>query len=351
MAWILPRDRSVRVASGMTERPLLDLLEGEIFSINPKANQFVLSNVDPTKNGYGEVTANKLVDGKSGEQVIFAFSDFVDRTVCVWGEVVEEEESKEDLYLEFDRIRMKSSGLEGTIIGATNQDGLKFIALWDEISQGQWTFEVSPSEIDHLGVKATGKTLAFAKESKPMIMDRQKAQEKLNEDTTKEEVVAVIEAKAKDRQRRQAYQEEINQQNQQQVAKLARTVVDANLVEFNNIVQAGVLTVTAGENNYEIDVLAEIVDGYFDSILSRVASHVPDLGTRYHVVAEISNVLAGLMVDQYMMTRDGYIRESDGTWGVFTKKGTIIGSCATKKKALRLIRAREWRKREGKETE
>lgn len=344
MSWTLPKENTVR-ADGLVAKTLLDLVAGEIFSIHPKARKFVLASVDPNKQPSGEIVANELLDGKTGSQFTLPFNDFQDREVFVWGEVSDEPEKQaEPSCKEFERVKAKRSTVLGTIVGIS-VDGLRVTALWDEIVQGKWITELAAQEVESLGEKAEGKALELAKEAKPLVRERQEAARKASEDRTKESVhEELVEQTSK---RRDEVRQELDQQRQRIAASIAKRVVDANVQEFSRIVQAGILTITAGENNYEIDVVAEIIDGYFEHILNKVSSFTSDYELRIPVAAEVMNILSDLMLDQYMLTREGYVRKRDGKWGVYSKKGKLLGTHGTKKKALRQLRAVEWRKRQG----
>jgi len=344
MSWTLLKENLVR-ADGLVAKPLLDLVAGEIFSIHPKARKFVLASVDPNKESGGEIIADELLDGKVGSRFSLPLNDFQEREVFVWGEFSEESGNPaKPSCKEFDRIKAKGSTVVGTVVGFS-LDGLKVVALWDEIVHGQWFTEVAAAEVENLGERAEGKALDLAREAKPMIRERQEAARKASEDKTKESVHEELAQQTS--KRREEVRQELDQQRQKVAASIAKKVVDANVQEFSQIVQAGILTITAGENNYEIDVVAEIIDGYFEHILNRVSSFTTDPEQKIPVAAEVMNVLSDLMLDQYMLTREGYIRKKDGKWGVFSKKGKLLGTHGTKKKALRQLRAIEWRKRQG----
>lgn len=343
--WVLAKNKPIKKAAN--EKQLEDLSQGEIFSLNAKSKKFVLANIDIAKQPDGEILANELLpDNKLGSQFTLPYNEYKERNVTVWGEIDQQEEKTEVVYDELDRVKMNGVGIEGTILVLdSNQPKVKATVLWDRTINGEWITDVHSHEMERLGTRATGKLLKMAQDAKPIVKDRQEDHEKTREEQSQ---VFVQEKLVQEASKRADYQKVIDAEQQKLAQKLAHKVINANATEFKQIVQAGVLTVTSGEHNYEIAMISEIVSGYMDHIMNKVASHA-GYEMRVPVATEIMKLLGSTMVDNYFLTRDGFITRKNGKWGVHNKVGKSIGVRASKRQALTQLRRIEWRKRHGME--
>lgn len=343
--WVLPEPKPFKIAGANVEKQLEDLTRGEIFSLNAKSKRFVLANIDIKKKPNGEILANELLaDNKVGQQFALPYSDYKERNVAVWGEVGQQEEKPEVTHEELDRVKMNGVGVEGTVLMIdSSQPEIQATVLWDKIVDGKWITKAHAHEIERLGTKATGKLLKRAQDAKPIVKDRQEDHEALREEQSKRVIQNQLTEEAS---RREKYQKFIDEEQNKLAKSLAEEVINKNAPEFKSIVQAGVLTVTSGENNYEINVISEILNGYMDHIMNKVAPCATS-EMRVPVTVEVMKLLGSTMVDNYFLTREGYITRNNGKWLVHNRAGKTIRVCGSKKQALTQLRRTEWRKRRG----
>lgn len=341
---------TIKVPNGgnyMTRRPIEELLQGEIFSINSKAQKFVLASIDAIKEN-GMVIARTL--GDVAKELSFPFSDIKGHRVFVWGR---QEEKVEKFPEPFDRVAClanvdgKRVDFPGTAL-MSNTDKKTVRVLWDVPIAGQQVTSEALVDIKLLGVKASGKQLDFSKKVSIIIKEGEElsAIDSGSSDLTivKKEISEQI---TKDKQAVEAT-------TQKKTEDIIRLVVDANLKDFKRIEQSGVLMVTAGENNYQIDEIAGLIRGYQDYILNRVTDTIRSLNVRgtlalhIPVTAGIMKMMSDNMLNSYFMTRDGYIREEgNNRWAVYNKSHALLGKFANKRKALAQIRSRDYRIRKG----
>jgi len=320
-----------------------ELERGEIFSLNNKSRQLVLDMIDTKSN---ELFVKAAVDGHPGESMTLPYESYCGRHVVVHGQIESIDQPESARFNLYDRVKIKSNDMCGTIVDLNynKPPDWDLILLLDSYLDGTRVIETHLYDCDHLGERADGETMDLAKKAHSIVRDMRDDHEEKYERKTRE---IVQEELAKTQAKRAEYAKAMEQGRDREVQSLVHQTTAQFSKEFKNIVEAGVLAVTAGEHNYEIDKCAELADSYMESIIHRVRQLSRNENINLAASIEIMKVLAGLMEDGYFLTRLGYVRKHKGRWGVFSKKGKLLGTHATKEKAQRQLRAIEINKRHG----
>lgn len=327
--------------NAVAERVLEQMRVGEVFSLNPKARRLVLASIDDAKD---RLVVTEHIPGRTGRQHILSWATHRGHPVTVWAE---EEVGLDESYQEFDRVRLKGTKIEGTVVSLneTKFPDCDIIVKWDEVIHGDWVSEVHPHEIQHMGTVATGDQRRLAQEVRSMVRERQDAHSKGHEDKTRQVIKEELEQRAS---RREAWTRGEDRRARVKTHRIAQAALDLDPTHFRRIVEAGVLAATAGDRNYEIGVFAEVLDDYRDDVAQRVARVTQDMNIQVSATLTGLQILSHTMLDQFFLTREGYVRETeDGRWGVYTRSGHRVGMHGAKAGAVRQMRAIEIAKRGG----
>ena len=332
----------------MIRRPIEELLQGEIFSINPKSRKLVLSSIDPKTDAVVVTALEKDLGGFT-----LSFNDIQGHVVFVWEKPAEEKapvlpEAFDRVACTIDAPNMKEKRLDlsGTILTV---DAAKLTAcvLWDSPIMGQQVRSECLTEIRPLGIKASGTQLDFSQKVAVIIKEGEQLAAmdsgKTGYETVKNEIIKEVAEETK----------KVEASVQKNVDEVVRLVIDANLEDLKRIEQAGTLMVTSGEHNYQINEVGGFIHGYQDYIFNRVAdtmkvNHVRGATElQVPVTTGVMKVLADNMINSYFLTRDGYITEEGNKWAIYSKNHELLGTSANRNKALGQIRTRDYRIRKG----
>jgi len=320
-----------------------ELERGEIFSLNTKSRQLALDTIDTRSN---ELFVRAVVNGMMGDPMTLPYESYQGRFIVAHGHVESIDRPDALTFNLYDRVNHKAHATPGTVVDINRQkaSNWELIILLDSYVDGTRVIEAHLDDCDHLGEQADGDTMELAKKAHSIVRDMSDDYEQQHERQAKavvQEGLAAMQAK------RIEYVKALEQKQDRDVQTLVHNATAQFSKEFKSIVEAGVLSITAGEHNYEIDKCAELADSYMESIIHRVRqiSHNENLNLAASI--EIMKVLASLMEDGYFLTRLGYVRKHKGRWAVYSKKGKILGTHPTKEKAQRQLRAIEVNKRHG----
>ena len=320
-----------------------ELERGEIFSLNAKARRLVLDMIDTKSN---ELFVRVLANGQLGDSVTLPYDAYRGRPIVTRGTMDAMDQPDAPQFNLYDRVKCKAHDMCGTVVDTNHHTppAWDLIVLLDSYVDGQRLLEVRVSDCEHEGEQAEGESMVLARKAHAVVRSLPYDYEQHHERQARavvQEELSKIQAKRAD------YAKAMDQQQDRAVQELVHNATAQFAKEFKTIVEAGVLAVTAGEHNYELDVCAELADSYMESIIHRVRQISHNENINLAASIEIMKLLASLMEDGYFLTRLGYVRKHKGRWGTFSKKGNTLGMHPTKEKAQRQLRAIEMNKRHG----
>jgi len=317
-----------------------DLAKGEVWSINPKARKLVLANIDPTAN---VIESTNVEDGR---KIVFSYSDHQGSTVFCHGEEVHPEHDWNPELWQRVCLNGGEENRRGTIVDVNDSKppDLDIIILWDTPVNKRWMTEQHTTDISLLEEKCAEDLIQRAKEARALVKDLQNEHEKGYKDDARE---VVQEEMAKTMARKEEYKRSSEQITNKAVQALAKTVMDSHSGIFKAMIEAGMLSLTAGEEEGEIDRIPEMVDSHLDSIKMKVdaATHNEDL--KIPVIVAITQLMANTMFNQYFLTRKAFIRVRGNKWALFSDKNEKLGIHANKKGAVKQLRLIEYKNRHG----
>jgi hypothetical protein len=319
-------------------KPVTELLPGEIFSLNEKSKKFAFFQT----TGAGEVVAQPVSPtGQLGNPTPCPMCQGLD--ILVHPELPGEPNLQAREYQLYDRVQLKNAVLCGTIIdiNANKFPDVDIAVLWDEVTHGNIMTEVHPHEIVFMQARAEGTQYDVAKEAREFLRNIQDQYRGHTENQVKQEVVSEAAAAQK---RREDYSKQLDTQAAQQISAITEQVISTHAAEFKNLLNAGILRVTAGPYDYEVDEIPKLLNDYAEFIYAKVSTECPNLDLRMSVTARVMTQLASMIYDSYKMTRDACIRKGKhGGYGVFSNSGQLMGKFHhSKRGALQQIRAKEY---------
>ncbi len=147
---------------------------------------------------------------------------------------------------------------------------------------------------------------------------------------------------------RETYRNDLNKETQQQARVIAQAMIATHANDYKSIVDAGLLSITAGEFNYDIYKAAEIVAGSAEMIRTHAEAQTPSQRLQFLSAQNVANQLTSLIHNGYFLVREGYILPfQEGGWGAYSKKGELLERLPTKKAAQCHLRSIEAKKRYG----
>lgn len=337
MSWVKPKPAATSII-GQKQLPLSQVCAGQLFSINEKSTRFSL-----VRMGNEEMTVQPVTDGGKLTPPIQLPAPTEDFCVLVY-EPAEPEPVLARDFDTYDRVKLCTLGTQGTVIDVNKSKfpDVDLSILWDGIIYGNRITEVHPHEIAPLGIKASGEQYEIAKKAREFLRVMQDNHQIEHMEKVKKEIAQSLSTQ---QARRAQIIKEQEEQEVQQVKGVVKDAISTYASDFRTITDAGVIAITAGTSNYEIDELPTIINHYADTIYSKVSQITDSIDLRAAATDSIMKKIASTALDTYFLTRQAYIRRHDGKWGVFTSKGKLIATHKTKKGAVQQLRAIEYNKR------
>jgi len=322
-----------------TTKKIEDLVAGETWSIHPKAKKFVLTNINPASN---------IVESKDGEGkvAVMAYSDLNGVEVLSHHEP---EDHSHDWSPELWQRVCLSGGepnMAGTVIDINESKApdLDIIILWDSPLNKRWMTEQHSTDLSPLGEPCAENMIHRAREARALVKDLQKEHERGYEDTTR---TIVQDEMAKTLATREEYRQANEVHKSKQVQSVAKHVMNSYAPDFKAMIEAGVLSLTAGEEEGEIDQIPGMVDSHFDSIKVRVDAATTNEDLKIPAVVAITQMLAETMLNQYFLTRNAFIRVKGSRYNLLSNKNKRLGTHSNKRSAIRQLRLIEYKHRHG----
>lgn len=324
----------------LVTKKLEDLVQGEGWSIHPKAKKLVLVNIDPAADVI-EATDS------SGATTILSYADHKGTTVLCHHDPAAHAEHDWTPQL-WQRVCLNGGEekRQGTIvdINDTKPPDLDIIILWDTPVNKRWMTEQHPTELSLLGERCEAEIIERAKEARALVKDLQQEHEKSYEDTTRN---VVQEEMAKMLAKREDYRQATARRQSQRVQNVAKHVMNAYAADFKAMIEAGMLSLTAGEEEGEIDQIPEMVDSHLDSIKVKVDAATTDEDLKIPAVMAITQMVADTMLNQYFLTRKAFIRVKGNRYNLLSDKNERLGTHSNKRSAIRQLRLIEYKHRHG----
>jgi hypothetical protein len=317
-------------------KPIEEVGKREIWSINAKAKKFVLSSIDPKGLIF-------VKDCGSGKELNMPYDEYKGKNVCVWGSEKGELISDFDV---FDRVQLNGTDRKGIIvdINDTKFPDMDICVLWDEMLHQQWITENHPHEISCISESIDEPNMVRAKEARAIVKDMQKEQDHKYEDKARKVVQDEL---SKQLASREEYRKTIGEGRKREAFNLAKQTLNKHAMDFKFMIESGMLSITAGEEEGEIHKIPEIVNSHLESIYSKVSAFTDDDQLKLAATVEATKIMTDTMLKEYFLTRNSYIQRKGSGWGLFNKKGTLLGTHENKKGAVRQLHATEWHMRRG----
>jgi len=348
MAWTrtatMARHELLQHINAEMKKMFVDLAPGEVFSLNEKSKQFAFIHADPAKDQL--VVREALPGGHKGAEISLPLSAYKDRELVIHQAADETADAgTTEKYSEDDRVKHRVHGNVGTVIFINEKKypDMDIIVRWDEPLNGYEVTETHPGETEILGEKASGEIADLAHKARNFYMQTDSKQDADFVNKIKDEVVKEIKTSIDVPSPSEIIRKELDKA----ASTLEAEVISSFAVDLKPITHAGMLSVTAGAYNYEIDHLSDLMGDYYSTVLNKVAMVTKSYDLQPIVTEKILRRMAQSVLDGYFLTREGYIRRHKGRWGVFSKKGKLLGTHPSKEKAQAQLRAIEWRKRQG----
>ena len=319
-------------------KPVSNLVSGQLFSINSKSRKLSFVRVAADDQ---MVVQPVMPTGLGPEMTVAAPSDI---DVMVHQPEVAPINPLSKEYCLYDRVQLRNANLTGTVIDINKSKfpDVDLIILWDKVLHGSLMSEVHPHEIEQLNNKAEGKVYDLAKEAREFLKNVQdQYHQSFKDKITKE----VVDATAARKQKLEAFTTRQAQLKTDKIRQVAAATVNKYAGEFKTIVNAGILSITAGEHDYETDEVPIIVNNYSDTILAKVNTMTDDQEVTVPASVEIMKFISKSIMDGYHLIRQAYIRKHKSGFGVFSESGKLLGQHQTKKDAVKQLRAIECHKR------
>lgn len=317
-----------------------DLAKGEVWSINPKARKLVLANIDPSTDTI------ESTDAESGKTIVLPYSDHKESVVFCHGPESNTEHGWNPELWQRVRLNGGEENCNGTIVDMDNAEptDLNIIVLWDAPVNQRWMTEHKVNDLGLLQEKCSEVLVMRAKEARSLIKDLQNEHKRGCEadahDAVKEDLV-------KSMAKREDYRKADEQRIAKRVQAVAKHVMDSYASDFKMMIEAGVLGLTAGADEGQIDRIPEMVDSHLDSIKIKVDAATTDEDLKIPATVAITQIMAGTMLNQYFLTRNAFIRAKDNKWRIFSDKNEKLGVHGNKKSAIRQLRLIEHQHRYG----
>jgi hypothetical protein len=320
-------------------KKLEDLVAGETWSIHPKAKKFVLVNINPKSN----VIESRGVDGAVA---VMAYSDLKEMPVFSHHEP---EAPRHDWNPELWQRVCLNGGAEdqrGTVVDINDQKppDLDIVVLWDTPMNKRWMTEQHSTELALLNEACAEDVVARAKEARSLVKDLQNEYQRGHEDTTRK---VVQEEMARTMANKAEYRKATEAKQSHRVQIVAKHVMDAYAQDFKAMIEAGMLSLTAGEEEGEIDKIPSMVDSHLDSIKVKVDAATTDEDLKIPAVVAITQIMADTMLNQYFLTRNAFIRVRGHKYNLFSYQNERLGIHSNKRGAIRQLRLIEYKNRHG----
>jgi len=334
-------------AAEIKTKRMEDLNRGEIWSINPKAKKFVLSNIDPL----GLINSSEY-GGNNG--VGMQYVDYKDADVYVWGEVAEA--PTQDKIEIWQRVAQSGAdGMKGIVVDVndTKFPDVDICILWDSPMHSRWITEEHPDELMVLNEALTDEQTERAKEARSLVKDLQGQHDKKYEDKTREIVKQELgqgmtpQPQMPPQQQNQGIPQAQARAIHAAVQKTVKDTMNAYAQDFRYMVEAGMLALTANEDGGEIDQIPEIIDSHIENIHVKVASVTDNNDVKIPATMAITQALSNTMLKQYFLTRYAFIRRQGNRWKVINAKNEQLGIHPNRKLAAKQLRNVEYRHRKN----
>ena len=350
------------VPSGAVKKDISELRQGEVFSINAKAKKFAFNRFSSVKEGDGKtmtVIAHNLTGTETvGASIVLPCPSQVRQEVLSWGLLpnftAKDHGQTFDL---FERVEVGGSKILGTVIDIDSQQfpSRDVNVLYDQIVEGNWTGKYPVYDVKSLGVRASEEIVAKAKKAQSVIRELRDGHDRKVlasfHKKAKEEMNVIAHQQFEDKNRK-VYQKNLEQAHKAEASKIAQQVLSINAAQFKSVVDTGIITITAGEFNYETDKALEILGTYWDSVRQYVKPFSDSEKICTLATQAVLEQLGSLISDGYFLIRLGYIQKlAKGGYGVFSHNGKQQGRHPTKHKAVAQLRQAEIMKKQGMATE
>ena len=331
----------MRVMIEPTTKKLGDMAKGEVWSINPKSTKFVLSSIDPQAN---IITANELVNGQLGKEAKLPYQDYASRSMCRHkGLARQEREWTPELW---QRVTLKGGalGLTGTVIDVGDKTAPdRIIVLWDAPVNCRWVAAKQSDDLDLTNGVCDDPMLRRAKEARALVKDLQSEHARGYEQQTRQ---AMQDELAKTKAREQ-YTATTKHGIAKRVQIVAKQTMNTYASDFKAMIEAGMLSLTAGEEEGAIDRIPEMIDSHLDSIKIKVNASTDEEDLKIPAMVAITQLMADTMLSQYFLTRNAFIRKHGNRLHVISKDGEKLGGHFNVKAATKQLHAFEYNHRRG----
>jgi hypothetical protein len=317
-----------------------DLAKGEVWSIHPKARKFVLANIDPETN----VIESTDIDGM--KTITMPYSEHRGSTVFSHGNEMTPVNPWTPALWQRVGMNGGEERRQGTIIDTLGAEvpAVEVVVLWDAPADNRWMTQQDLKDISLIQQSCDTDSLQRAKEARALIKDLQAEHEKASAMDPRK---AVQQDMAKAMASKAEYRKASELQKSKKVQVVAKHVIDAYASDFKAMIEAGMLSLTAGEEEGEIDRIPEMIDSHLDSIKVKVDAATTDEDLKIPAVVAITQIMADTMLNQYFLTRKAFIRAKNDRYALVSNRNEKLGVHANKRSAIRQLRLIEYKHRHG----
>jgi len=337
------------VPKGAVKTSLDQLKHGEVFAINAKSKKFAFKRYATEGEKIIAIVANQLESAeKIGAEIALSLSELGNRPVLSWGvlPMVAHQDEEQHEYEPFDRVVLLQEG-DGKIIGTViemNDDKFPdrdIIILWDQMFHGKWVDECPIHSIQWNGEKANGDQMQIAKAIRPIVRE-------LRDEHRKRQQPPIQTVQSSNEKEREDYRRQLTAGVQKEAESVAKRVLADHAHDVKMIVDACLLSVMAGEYNYQRDKMSEILASYLETMDMWIRPYSESAIVQSAAIQLIARRMQQLSDDGYFFIRKSYIKELPrGGFAVYSSDSELIGKYPTRIKAISQIKARERRQRYG----